>query len=370
MSTWPLMSIVFITFIPISIMLTFIPFLTRRTESFGVSLTEEIHALPENQRLRKQYSFVMGMLCGLLSLSIILMTAILEPEPWATALIVHLVALVIISFGVYLKYHFTMKRLKKERHWGSPTFTQRVVVDTAFHTKKVTQSAWWFLPQIIMIFLTAATGVFFYDRFPELIVMHYNLQGHADRFADKSYQAVLWPVAIQAVMVATMAFAHLTIARSKQQVDAADPEASLQRNIIFRRRWSTFMFILGFLMSVLFYFMQLTMMLELDPIMMTIIPFIMTGIILIYAVWLSFSTGQGGSRIKINGNSTPTGQTNQDDDQFWRLGQFYFNRNDPAYFVEKRFGVGWTINLARPLSWIILLAIILLPVVLSFLLVP
>jgi uncharacterized membrane protein len=30
---------------------------------------------------------------------------------------------------------------------------------------------------------------------------------------------------------------------------------------------------------------------------------------------------------------------------------FYVNRNDPAFFVEKRFGLGYTLNFGHPLSW-------------------
>jgi uncharacterized membrane protein len=38
-------------------------------------------------------------------------------------------------------------------------------------------------------------------------------------------------------------------------------------------------------------------------------------------------------------------------DSAWKLGLFYFNPDDPALFVEKRFGIGWTINLGRPWAW-------------------
>ena len=43
------------------------------------------------------------------------------------------------------------------------------------------------------------------------------------------------------------------------------------------------------------------------------------------------------------------------DDQYWKAGLFYFNKNDPSIFVEKRFGVGWTINLANPIGFLILI---------------
>ena len=41
------------------------------------------------------------------------------------------------------------------------------------------------------------------------------------------------------------------------------------------------------------------------------------------------------------------------DPRNWRAGIFYFNREDPALFVRKRFGIGYTINFANPWSWVI-----------------
>lgn len=35
----------------------------------------------------------------------------------------------------------------------------------------------------------------------------------------------------------------------------------------------------------------------------------------------------------------------------WKCGMFYYNPSDAALFVEKRMGVGYTLNFAHPLSW-------------------
>ena len=42
------------------------------------------------------------------------------------------------------------------------------------------------------------------------------------------------------------------------------------------------------------------------------------------------------------------------DPRFWRLRSLYFNPADPALFVAKRKGVGWTLNFGRPLAIAIL----------------
>jgi uncharacterized membrane protein len=42
-------------------------------------------------------------------------------------------------------------------------------------------------------------------------------------------------------------------------------------------------------------------------------------------------------------------------DSCWLLGRLYFNRADPALFVEKRIGLGYTLNLENPVSWLVVI---------------
>ena len=48
------------------------------------------------------------------------------------------------------------------------------------------------------------------------------------------------------------------------------------------------------------------------------------------------------------------------DREHWRWGVLYVNPEDPDVFVPQRVGTGVTINLGRPLGWL-LLALILAP---------
>jgi uncharacterized membrane protein len=49
-----------------------------------------------------------------------------------------------------------------------------------------------------------------------------------------------------------------------------------------------------------------------------------------------------------------------DDPSKYKLGLFYWNPDDLRILVPKRFGVGWTLNFARPLTYVILLAIVII----------
>jgi uncharacterized membrane protein len=76
--------------------------------------------------------------------------------------------------------------------------------------------------------------------------------------------------------------------------------------------------------------------------------------------------GQGGSRLaRAQGSSTssavPVGDRTLD--RYWKLGVFYFNPDDSAIFVEKRFGLGYSLNFARPTTWFIMALFLLAPLV-------
>ena len=53
-----------------------------------------------------------------------------------------------------------------------------------------------------------------------------------------------------------------------------------------------------------------------------------------------------------------------DDDVHWLLGTIYCNPQDPSIFVPKRFGIGWTSNIARWESWALVAALVALVVLL------
>jgi uncharacterized membrane protein len=54
----------------------------------------------------------------------------------------------------------------------------------------------------------------------------------------------------------------------------------------------------------------------------------------------------------------------RDDDRYWSGGLFYNNPDDPAMFVPKRFGLGWTLNFGHPRARQFLITMLVLVLVL------
>jgi len=86
-----------------------------------------------------------------------------------------------------------------------------------------------------------------------------------------------------------------------------------------------------------------------------------------FTFWM-FRVGQGGqravapaARLDVYGDATP--------DRAWKVaGLFYFNPNDPAIWVEKRFGIGYTLNFGNWRAWLLVIGMMLVPMIASRLL--
>jgi uncharacterized membrane protein len=83
-----------------------------------------------------------------------------------------------------------------------------------------------------------------------------------------------------------------------------------------------------------------------------VVPIVILAVVIFAsAIFLSRWLGRG----RVRSQHIPAGDT------CWKLGMFYFNPDDPALFVEKRIGIGYTINFAHGTSWIILALSLVLP---------
>lgn len=266
----------------------------------------------------------------------------------------------IVSFLIYLTFHKEMKAIKKNANWAKER-KEHLVIDTAFRNQKNTYSNGWFLLSFIFIGVTLFITFFQYDQFPDKIPMQYNFSGDITNWAKKSIKTVLLLPFMQLFLLVLFMFINLMIGRSKQQISVENPEKSAQQSYIFRRRFSLFMIVNGTVLVLLFAIIQLSFMYPIDSKVVAIAAIGVSGLIVIGATMLAFSTGQGGSRVKI-GKDKSGDVIDRDDDRYWKLGQFYVNKQNPALFLEKRFGVGWTVNFAHPIVWIIFIGLIVVSV--------
>lgn len=337
--------------------LALMPFLTRKTENFGVSIPETMYDRQQFKKMRLQYSITLIIFLIIFTIALLLIGNYVNENTLITIYVLTTFVYLFLSFLIYLPFHFKMKKIKQYEKWTEQR-PQKTIIDTTFREEKLTFSNSLYIIPLLIIVLTIVYTFSVYDSIPNKVPTHTSFTGKVT-YSDKSPGVLLMLPLTQLFMLGIFLIVNYVIKQSKQDVSVTNPEVSKQQNIIFRQRWSFFIFIMGTLTTLLLSFLQLTFIYEslltyVDPVIYTTI-----GVILVGTVILSINTGQGGSRIKLEENYDEK-IINRDDDKYWKLGQFYFNKNDPSLFIEKRFGIGWSINFARPVTWILLGGIILL----------
>ncbi|HBU83171.1 MAG TPA: DUF1648 domain-containing protein [Paenibacillus sp.] len=360
MTIMPVIVMVFV-FIPTIVLMVSMPYLTRETISFGVTVSPvQFHSEPLRQ-MRKSYARISAALHTILFIVCIICLIYgdehSKQQSWI--IVTYSLAMVVISLVINISYHFKMKRLLPMLPIAPEPSV--MAVDTGFRKRNIGLSSHWFLIHVLIIVVSIVTLLRNYDLIPDQIQIHFNSSWNVDRYAAKSYSSVFMPTIMQVFITLLFIFENWSIRRVKHQVQPTDPNRSIRQDVTFRHTWSYFMITASFLIVILFSVVQLNLISLLNinfaiPIILIIIAFI-----ILYAFALSFWAGQGGSRLERSADRSNVRPVHDDDK--WILGMIYFNRKDPNLIVEKRFGVGWGLNFGHPVTWLIWLGIIVLLVV-------
>ena len=272
-----------------------------------------------------------------------------------------------LLFTIYLRWNKKLKKLKEENDWRYLS-KGVVVVDMKFSRDKAKTtiiSRKWFIIPILIIVISTLLSIKMYPFLPDKVATHWDWKGNIDGYMDKSmFTALLIPMR-QFLMAIVLYITYYFSITAKQQINSRNPEDSLRRNIIFRKVWSIYFIILLVLIEVFF---TVVNMLVLGIIkynaLINILGGITFGFAIIVSVILSIVVGQGGDRLKLKDSKETLSDYDIDDDRLWKLGNtIYYNPEDVSIFVEKRVGVGWTINAGRPVG----MAIMILPIIIAIL---
>lgn len=352
---WLSTLILILMFMPVSLLLICTPYLTRDTVSFGVSVCEEMYYSEPLRSLRKRYVWINSLIYTVVLFLCIITSAISDAVHQEDIIGICVGIIVVSSLIINYLFYLKMKKYKSEHPINPSPRSSILAVDTGFRRNKLIFSNKWFIIHFIITIVSAFLALKYYDQFPDTLAMKFDFQGHVTNSVAKSYTSVLGLNLMQLVMTCLFMFLNWAILKSKQQISSSNPEKSIKQNTLFRRRSSLLMLIIGLLMVLLFSFIQLNMLFELNTEMVGLVSTILIAIIIIGTMVFAFTTGQGGSRI----GRTPTGSHTApiNDDSHWKLGGIYFNPQDPSIWIEKRMGIGWTVNFARPMAWVFLLAI-------------
>ena len=221
----------------------------------------------------------------------------------------------------------------------------------------------WIL-QVIPFGVLAAAAVVVYERWAELparLPVHWNLYGEADRFVDKSPGAVLQSMTVAVFLCGLFAASAAAVMHSRR-VRATGEAASSESS--FRAITAVLLLVGELLIAVLLSQPAIRLLFpwaaRQQIMVVTMGGLVVTLVLMAVLLWL----GQGGSRrAPATVGEVPVGDRTPD--SAWVMGLFYVNRNDPALLVEKRFGIGYTLNFGHPVSWVLIGLLVAIPVMIS-----
>lgn len=328
------------------------PSLMRPTLPFGVRIPGERTDEPViDQELRRYrlLTILSGVVIGAIVAVVTLLTG------WQETLTAGILVLIFVQWIWYYRAHRGIVAAKQAGNWFAG-LQQGTVVDTAIRTEPQPYPWLWALPAIGLVVASAITGIIKYPDLPGTLAIHYNTQGVANGFASKSVWSAFSLVFLEAVTTALIVGISVLTFRSRQELSSEHPAVSAQQHRAFVRQMTQAVLFLAACVNVTMLFGSLTIWDVLTPtgpksLLGLGLP-IIVGVVGITA--LTIHTGQAGHRLPAAEGGHASGMVDRDDDRYWIGGVFYMNRDDPAFLVQKRFGVGWTFNFGHRGAWVIL----------------
>ncbi len=183
-----------------------------------------------------------------------------------------------------------------------------------------------------------------WDAIPERFPAHWGIDGRPNAWSARTPVGVYGLLVFGAALVAGIALLAYAIPHMARRSPSTGKGDLAHRMALF-------------LVGVEFFLAAVFSVVALSPLTGNpgIVPIvILTVAILASAVFLRrwFSHGRD-----ISARSAGDGTS----DSCWKYGLFYFNPDDSALFVEKRIGIGYTINFAHASAWIVIALTALVP---------
>jgi len=330
--------IVWACLLPIALLLNWLPLWRRSNLWFGVTVAPDFSDTPEARRVLRRYRIEMW---AVSAVAWVLVWAGFRGESaWMLAAGPTLQAL-----GAAVA--FARGRSRTRPYAQHPTGERTA---TLAESEKLPGGP---VAIVVPYALLAGVGVFLHvnwQRLPSRFPIHWGITGTADRWAERGWRGVDGPLLAGLLVIALL---HVPGA----MIVAASPRGRMagtaEWTARFRHANLRMIVAMGWTLAALFGVLALN-------------PYLATGDTLAAPLWLmvlvvlAVTAGFIWPIIRIS--QEPGSGSDGTPDECWKFGQIYYNPNDPALMVEKRFGVGYTINFGNRAAWLLigLLALIIL----------
>ena len=325
------------------------PRLTRPDVYFAVTVPPEFRDSPEGCSILKRYRVEVTIL-SVLSLLLVL-AAVRIPEPHYDVGLA-LAGLYLQIAGAFVAYYRARKQVL-------PHATRPATVREATLVPREAHLPGGWLLQFPPFALLAAAAIWLHrhwSQIPKVFPIHWGVDGQPNGWATRSIAGVYAPLLMGVMLCALMVFLAYAMLRWSRLIRVGGAAGQAERR--FRLVVVSIVVATEYFLALVFAWTSLLPLSHNQtgppgfiPILVFALAF--SGIVVALTVW----TGQGGTRLvgpAVAASSAVAPVGDRTPDKCWKLGLFYINRDDPALFVEKRFGIGYTLNFGHPGAWVFL----------------
>lgn len=209
----------------------------------------------------------------------------------------------------------------------------------------------WYVAALVILAATAAYGAATYDSMPAMLVTHSSGSG-PDQWAPKSFWTAFWPLLAGVGMVVFLGLIAWGISRRPVQIEPAGDLALARARAVRKAALVQRMVGLCALdVSLIFAVLSFGIWTEASWTTPAILVLAVATSPVIVAMTVRNSTATSAASTMRPGTFRTDGGAvaeTPDDDRFWKWGMVYVNPSDPRFMVEKRMGLGYTVNVGHP----------------------
>lgn len=350
--------LILVAFIPlVGLTMALTPRLQPRGEVFSVSVPTSAWDDPRIRRLMNRYVAIVIAATVLFAVAALALCLMGNAEASLAVVVVALLALMVIGYGLILRYRAKVQGLKRACGWAAQSQQHVATIGEGVEQAPRPISLAWNWLYVPLVALTAAVVAVGYGSMPDAVPMHVDVSGNVTDMAPKSPMVAAFPVALEVFLAAVFAFCHWMVLRSKKGLEPVRPASSSWAYGMFAYAQTAFLLVMGLACTAA---CGLGMALAMIGIVsMGVAVAVIIGVALLCVVGdliVGVKYGQSGSRVfRMEASDTLL----SDDDRFWKLGMLYCNPDDASLFLPKRSGIGWTVNWGRPAVWALVVALVL-----------
>ncbi|MCL2151195.1 MAG: DUF1648 domain-containing protein [Coriobacteriia bacterium] len=332
-----------------------IPNLTRKSFLFGVKIPQEQRDKPEAKRLVQRYiKICIAFVSGMLVLESV--QYLLAPELSMVAMLYYPLLFIPLQLVAFVPNWRAARQLKESQGWQT---SESAFAETESSYSRGTLAALpkaWYAASLAVSVVCVAISLLAYPQLPDRIPTNLDFNMQPNAWVDKSLPSVLALPLMNVALTLVFLLVGVMFVKARLQIDPQHPELSFAQHRLYRRLighgFGYMSFAMATGLALLFYAMAFGWY---NNTFWLIVALLFSPVVVIVAVIIR--AGQGGGKLmpaiataeapaasaRVPAASLPA----RSDDQYWLFGLFYFNRNDPAYILEDRFGANIGFNYAR-----------------------